>query len=324
MVILFKDDDPKYLNVTNLYVSNNSIRVDWMEYWTLIREQLSEDDELTFTIKAKDYEKLLNWIKEKYPDYKPNEEECKNLWWDEWNDFNQLTRELCMAIKAVFTVWIAYRWIYHLCWELGINARNVTYHDTERWEWTVWPTADHEPTLEEAENLVKERIKWFRKGTEDVPAYLHSFRVRDLLKKYGFDETVQLAGLLHDIVEDWNTSFGELNALRYPIEVVKLVDLTTHDQTIEDHYERWELMMERLEEVWDRNAWAIKLADICDNVSECHLMPNLEKRKKFLYIKCPYFIKQGNKRFGWTEFYQEFLDRYLKQLFRLLERENNK
>ena len=319
MVVLFKDDDPKYLNVTNLYVSNDSIRVDWMEYWTLIREQLSEDDELTFTIKAKDYEKLLNWIKEKYPDYKPNEEECKNLWWNDWNEFNQITRELCMAIKAVFTVGIAYRWIYRLCWELGINARNVIYHDTERWEWTVWPTADHEPTLEEAENLVKERIKWFRKWSEDIPAYLHSFRVRDLLKKYGFNETVQLAGLLHDIVEDWNTSFGELNALRYPIEVVKLVDLTTHDQTIKDHYERWEIMMERLDEVWDRNAWAIKLADICDNVNECHLMPDLEKKKKFLYVKCPYFVKQGNKRFWWTEFYQEFLDRYLKQLFRLLE-----
>ena len=133
MVVLFEDKDPKYLNVTNIYVSNDRIRIDWSEYWELIREQLSEDDDLAFTIKSKDYETLLKWIKKKHPKYKPNEIECKNLWWDEWNDFNQITKDLCMAIKAVFTVWIAYRLIYNLCWELGINVRSVVYHDTERW-----------------------------------------------------------------------------------------------------------------------------------------------------------------------------------------------
>jgi hypothetical protein len=48
-------------------------------------------------------------------------------------------------------------------------------------------------------------------------------------------------------------------------------------------------------------------------------MPNLEKKNRFLYEKCPYFVKQWNKWFWWSAFYQEFLDRYLKQMFRLLE-----
>ena len=65
MVVLFEDKDPKYLNVTNIYVSNDRIRIDWSEYWELIREQLSEDDDLAFTIKSKDYETLLKWIKKK-------------------------------------------------------------------------------------------------------------------------------------------------------------------------------------------------------------------------------------------------------------------
>ena len=78
-------------------------------------------------------------------------------------------------------------------------------------------------------------------------------------------------------------------------------------------------MMKRLEEANNKNARAVKLADITDNVNQCHLMPNFEKKKRFLYEKCPYFVKQGNKRFGGSAFYQEFLDRYLKQMFTLLE-----
>ena len=180
------------------------------------------------------------------------------------------------------------------------------------------------PTFEDAENLVKERITWFRKGTDNVPNYTHSLQVRDLLRWYWFDEIVQMAWLLHDIVEDWDTTFDELRELWYSDEVIRLVDLATHDVSLknltdEGKFERWEAMMKRLEEANDKSAWAIKLADICDNVNSCHTMPNLEKKKRFLYKKCPYFVKQWNKRFWWTEFFQEFMNRYLKQLFRLLD-----
>jgi (p)ppGpp synthase/HD superfamily hydrolase len=36
----------------------------------------------------------------------------------------------------------------------------------------------------------------------DSPAYIHSLRVYEFLKKHNFDEDIQLAGLLHDIIED--------------------------------------------------------------------------------------------------------------------------
>lgn len=183
---------------------------------------------------------------------------------------------------------------------------------------------NHSPTFEETEKLVKERILWFRKWTKDIPNYLHSFHVRDILKKNRFNETVQMAGLLHDIVEDWNTTFDELFSLWYSEEVVRLVDLATHDMEINDSFERWEWMMKRLEDACDRDAWAIKLADICDNVYLCHLMPILKKRKRFLLEKCPYFVEQGNKWFWWSEFYLEFLKRYHTQLNRLTEVEKKK
>ena len=175
------------------------------------------------------------------------------------------------------------------------------------------------PTFERTENLVKERITWFRKWTDDIPNYTHSLNVRDLLRSYWFDETVQMAWLLHDIIEDWDTTLQELAEMGYPQEVLTLVDLATHNKETEDKFQRRKDMMKRLEEANNKNARAVKLADITDNVNQCHLMPNFEKKKRFLYEKCPYFVKQGNKRFGGSAFYQEFLDRYLKQMFGLLE-----
>ena len=176
----------------------------------------------------------------------------------------------------------------------------------------------HSPTFSETEELVKSRIIWFRKWTKDVPNYIHSFHVREILKNNRFDETVQMAWLLHDIVEDWNTSLDELRSLWYSEEIVRLVDLATHDMNVNDSFERWKWMMKRLEDACDTNAWAIKLADISDNVQWCHTMPNINKKRRFLYEKCPYFVEQWNKLFWWSEFFLEFLRRYHAQLQRLV------
>ena len=127
MVVLIKNNNPRYLNVTNLYVCNDHIRVDWMEYWESIRAEYSHDDELAYTIKSKDYVKLLNAIKKEYPDYQPNGLECKNLWWSEWNEFNDITKELCMAIKAVFTKDNAYRYIDWFCLDYKIETYDKEY-----------------------------------------------------------------------------------------------------------------------------------------------------------------------------------------------------
>lgn len=67
-----------------------------------------------------------------------------------------------------------------------------------------------------------------------TPLYLHSWRVGDLLKKHGFDEEIYLAGLLHDIVEDSQTTLDELYGLGYSRRTVSLVDFVTHDITMDD------------------------------------------------------------------------------------------
>ena len=170
------------------------------------------------------------------------------------------------------------------------------------------------PTIQETINLVKSNIKWFRKWTDDMPTYTHSIRVYEMLKKYWFSEVVQRAGLLHDIIEDGGFTFDDLRNFWESEEVINLVDLSSHDLAIEDSFDRWKNMLERLMKEENKDARAIKLADISDNLSECHLMPNKRKLERFLMKKCPVFVYYGNKYFAWTEFYNEFLERYYKQI----------
>lgn len=124
-----------------------------------------------------------------------------------------------------------------------------------------------------AEALVKERITGFRKGTIDDPNWEHSFRVRDILHEHDYSYEVLLGGLLHDIIEDGNTSLKDLADMGFPDRVVELVDLCSHYMSVVGSEARWTKMMARLVDAKDGDAWAIKIADIIDNLRSCHTMP---------------------------------------------------
>lgn len=131
-----------------------------------------------------------------------------------------------------------------------------------------------------AESLVQTHILGFRKGTTDVPNWTHSFRVRDILVSHGFSDEVCLAGLLHDIVEDGNVSLQRLKDEGFSDRVVELVDLCSHDNELVGGEVRWVNMMARLARVGDADAWAIKMADLTDNLRSCHTMS--EDRQRFM------------------------------------------
>ncbi len=138
--------------------------------------------------------------------------------------------------------------------------------------------------MEQAEQLVRERITGTRKGM-DKPACTHSFNVRDILARHGFSGEVQLAGLLHDVIEDGGVSLDELTALGFGDRVVELVNLASHDLAVEGSYERWVKMIARLIDATDAEAWAIKLADIRDNLRDSHAMPNKEQQLLLREVK---------------------------------------
>lgn len=158
--------------------------------------------------------------------------------------------------------------------------------------------------FESAERLVKERITGFRKGTTDVPNWTHSLRVRDTLQRYGYSEDVILAGLLHDIVEDGNTSLEELKEIGFSENVVHLVDLCSHNLSIVGSEARWMTMMARLVTANNPSAWAIKLADIIDNLHSCHTMPP-EKQQFMREAKGVIMLKLTEGELGESELWRE-------------------
>ncbi|RAL57334.1 hypothetical protein BSK20_03600 [SR1 bacterium human oral taxon HOT-345] len=160
--------------------------------------------------------------------------------------------------------------------------------------------------------LVKDKIKGTRKGL-NTPTYMHSIRVYNLLKEYGYSSEVQLAGLLHDMIEDAGFTKEALLSLGYPENIVKLVCLSSHDANNPDKFGRREDMIKGLISADNIDARAIKLADISDNLTECHFMQK-DKLERFLFKKAPIFVYYGNKYFGGTEFYTNFLERYYRQI----------
>lgn len=147
-----------------------------------------------------------------------------------------------------------------------------------------------------AEELVKNRIKGTRDGLPHDPNYLHSYRVRDLAVKNSpveaQDHEVFLAALLHDVIEDGESSMDELRQMGFSERTVQLVDLCSHDETIKNLTEQWFLMIARIVAAHDVDAWRIKLSDITDNLTRSHGL-NPDSRKFMVEVKAPLMLRLG-------------------------------
>lgn len=166
----------------------------------------------------------------------------------------------------------------------------------------------------DASYLTTHYIKGTRKWSTE-PQYLHSLRVFKLLKKYKFPHEVCVAWFLHDMIEDSDFTREDLKKYWYSDRILDLVCLCSHDKSNPDKFGRWEDMINNLKSQWDIDAWAIKLADITDNLTECHLL-SPDALKRFLTKKAPVFVYYGNKYFWWSTFYSNFIENYYNQYVR--------
>lgn len=154
-----------------------------------------------------------------------------------------------------------------------------------------------------AKTLVAKRIPGTRKGS-DEPAYIHSIRVSDALARFGYGEDVVVAGALHDVVEDGATSLDELRQMGFNERIVELVRLCTHDDMIEGGDRRWIKMMAGLIDADDAEAWAIKIADITDNLKSSHTLS--QDRRMFMYqAKAPFLLRLSWLKLADSKAWQE-------------------
>ena len=164
--------------------------------------------------------------------------------------------------------------------------------------------------LTTATELVKARILGTRKGSLE-PAYQHSVRVSATLERLGFSPDVVLAGMLHDIVEDGKTSLAELEQLGCNAKVLHLVDLSSHAmhtavQSSLEKDQRWARMVARLEQANNPEAWAVKMADLLDNLrGSGSLKP--ERQAVFLEIKAPTYLRLTYPILGQDPLWREVL-----------------
>ncbi len=127
--------------------------------------------------------------------------------------------------------------------------------------------------IEEIKEYVKNKHEG-QKRKQGTPYYFHPYAVAEMLKSKGFNEEYQIAGLLHDTLEDTNATKEEILKLTNE-NVLEAVVLVTkeHGYNMQEYYDR--IMKNDM-------ARMVKLADRWHNLSESAMTNYLFKQK---YIK---------------------------------------
>ncbi len=125
--------------------------------------------------------------------------------------------------------------------------------------------AERSPLVREAlEQARTDHEGQVRNGSGGMPYIEHPIRVAALLDEHGFGDEVLAAALLHDVVEDSDTTLDELRE-KFGGEVVGLVGAMTDDESIDDYRQRKAEHRERLAAA-PTEAMAIYGADKLTNV----------------------------------------------------------
>ena len=116
-----------------------------------------------------------------------------------------------------------------------------------------------------------------KRKIEDVDMIFHPFTVGMILQRNGCDEDIVAAGILHDVVEDTNVTFDELEKEFSP-EIIEALKLLTHDKNVD--------YLEYVRKIKNNPiARKVKLADLYHN-SDPNRMENptqkdLERKEKY-------------------------------------------
>jgi (p)ppGpp synthase/HD superfamily hydrolase len=140
--------------------------------------------------------------------------------------------------------------------------------------------------LEDAIHLASEAHRG-QKDKAGKPYILHPMRVM-----FRMDTLLEMVvAVLHDVVEDSDTTLGELRAWGYPEEVVEALDCLTRryaDKTPERQSESYMDYVARCKA--NPLAKKVKLADIDDHLD--YLCPGVSAELQIRYCKAYRFLKE--------------------------------
>ena len=132
-----------------------------------------------------------------------------------------------------------------------------------------------------------------QKRHSGAPYYYHPINVASIVIDYFFDNSIIIAALLHDLVEDTHFSLNQIDFL-FGKEVSLLVDRLTKIDTntnmkfkLSDEESSYKLI--HLDDN-DKKVFAIKLSDRLDNMRTIEYIKSSEKRRKIALETIQVFI----------------------------------
>lgn len=135
--------------------------------------------------------------------------------------------------------------------------------------------------LERADRFAEDALSGLKRKRGEEFAIDHGRAVSRKLAEWGFNEKIQAAGLLHDIVEDTETKPEDIEK-HFGKEVLDIVMEVTHDKTLNyDKKERNRQYADQLRNASIESCF-VKMADIIHNIGD-FLNPKLwddEKRRE--------------------------------------------
>jgi len=104
---------------------------------------------------------------------------------------------------------------------------------------------ERSPLTRDALAFAADRHEGQTRDLDDMPFVTHPVEVACLLHEAGYSDEVVAAGVLHDVMEDTDTSVEDLDR-RFGAEVARLVAAVSDDPSIEDDAERKAALREQV------------------------------------------------------------------------------
>lgn len=132
------------------------------------------------------------------------------------------------------------------------------------------------------EQAVLEFVKYFPEETQRKPFFHHSIRVWVFLWNQWYSEKIQIAGLLHDTLEDTSISEKEIENLFWK-KVLQIVKVNSKNLSLAKE-EALEDIVKRCSD-YGIDAMIVKIADVYDNFlfyKKINNIPEIERCKNMM------------------------------------------
>lgn len=151
------------------------------------------------------------------------------------------------------------------------------------------------------EQAVLEFVKYFPEETQRKPFFYHSIRVWVFLWNQWYSEEIQIAGLLHDTLEDTSISENTIENLFWK-KVLQIVKVNSKNHSLPKE-EILENIVKRCSD-YGIDAMIVKIADIYDNFlfyKKEKIFSEIERCKKLSNLILKYKKDYNDKIFNFLE-----------------------